>query len=275
MKYVFILLLPLLLFIGCSKHQEGVVTLKDGLRYKDDVVGKGKAASMGQLVSIHFQGWIVKDSSNLFSDWTKDPAMRRYSIGDSRIHKRPVKYILGKRSFINGVDEGIVGMKEGGTRTIIIPANLAYGKRGIGPIPPNSTLKITVELLSVKDQIKVKPWVVDSTKYIKTKSGLKYYILEAGTGKKIKPGDTVTVHYSGYLLNGKEFDSSVERDEPFTFVAGQHHVIPGWDEGIQLLKKGAKAKFVIPPNLAYGNRNMGSIPPNSTLVFDIQVLDVK
>ncbi len=275
MKYLFIMLLPLLLFIGCSKHEEGVVTLKDGLKYKDDVVGTGKAATMGELVSVHFQGWIVKDSSDLFSDWTKNPDMKKLSIGDSRLHNRPIKYVLGKRSFINGVDEGIVGMKEGGTRTMIIPADLAYGKRGIGPIPPNSKLKITIELLSVKDQIKVTPWQVDSTKYEKTKNGLKYYILEQGTGNKIKPGDTVTVHYSGFLLNGREFDSSVERDQPFTFVAGKGQVIPGWDEGIQLLKKGGKAKFIIPPGLAYGSRNMGTIPPNSTLVFDVQVLDVK
>ena len=77
----------------------------------------------------------------------------------------------------------------------------------------------------------------------------------------------VVVHYSGFLLDGTKFDSSVERDEPLTFVAGAGQVIPGWDEGLLLLKKGSKARFIIPSNLAYGDRDLGKIPPNSTLSF--------
>ncbi|HRP92755.1 MAG TPA: FKBP-type peptidyl-prolyl cis-trans isomerase, partial [Ignavibacteriaceae bacterium] len=80
---------------------------------------------------------------------------------------------------------------------------------------------------------------------------------------------------SGFLLDGTKFDSSVERDEPFTFVAGVGQVIPGWDEGVQLMKKGSKARLIVPSNLAYGDRDLGKIPPNSTLIFDVEVLDVK
>ena len=274
MKYIFAIIISFLFFFGCSKHSD-VVTLKSGLKYKDDVLGKGKEAKMGKLVSVHFQGWYVGDSSKLFSDWSKDPDMKKYSIGDSRIYKRPIKFVLGTKAFIKGIDEGIAGMKEGGTRSIIIPPNLGYGNRQYGPIPANSKLKIVIELLTVKDPIIAKEWDVDSTKLIKTKSGLKYYILKQGTGDFIKPGDTVEVHYSGFLTDGTKFGSSVERDEPFRFIVGQKRVIPGWEEAILLLKKGAKARLVIPPSLAYGNRQMSTIPPNSTLIYDIQVLDVK
>jgi FKBP-type peptidyl-prolyl cis-trans isomerase len=129
--------------------------------------------------------------------------------------------------------------------------------------------------MDLKAAVKSKMWDVDSTKYQTTKTGLKYIILQPGDGPKADSGKKVTVHYSGYLTDGKPFDSSVERDEPFEFVLGVKMVIPGWDEGIALLSKGAKARFIIPPSLAYGERQVGKIPPNSQLVFDVQLLDIK
>ncbi|MFZ1281290.1 MAG: FKBP-type peptidyl-prolyl cis-trans isomerase, partial [Ignavibacteriaceae bacterium] len=88
------------------------------------------------------------------------------------------------------------------------------------------------------------------------------------------PQQQIVVHYSGFLLDGTKFDSSVERDEPLTFMAGVGQVIPGWDEGLLLLKKGSKARLVIPDSLAYGDRDLGKIPPKSTLVFDVEIVDV-
>ena len=83
------------------------------------------------------------------------------------------------------------------------------------------------------------------------------------------------VQYSGYLTNGKRFDSSVEREEPFLFVVGMHQVIQGWEEGIKLLNKGSKARFIIPSSLAFNNRKVGQIPANSDLIFDVELLDIK
>jgi FKBP-type peptidyl-prolyl cis-trans isomerase len=108
-----------------------------------------------------------------------------------------------------------------------------------------------------------------------TPSGLKYQVLKQGTGTvSPKPTDTVTVHYHGTLLNGKVFDSSVERNEPATFPLNR--VIAGWTEGLQLMKVGDKFKFEIPANLAYGNSSPSpAIPPNSPLVFEVELLGIK
>ena len=262
--------------ISCSKEPE-VTTLKSGLQYLDDSLGTGREAKADNLVSIHFKGWMVpKDTaSELFSDWTTDQSKGMLSLGDSKMRNQPVKFILNSGSFIKGTDEGIVGMKTGGIRTIIIPSKLAYGEAGIGFIPPNTDLKVVVELLEVKDKVVAEMWKVDSTLFKSTPSGLKYAIISQGNGPAIELNKTVTIHYSGYLLNGTIFDSSVERDEPIMFVVGQGQVMPGWDEGMQLLKKGDKARFIIPPQLGYGEMQLEKIPANSTLIFDTEVIDVK
>ncbi len=96
-----------------------------------------------------------------------------------------------------------------------------------------------------------------------------------GNGKTASTGNVVTVNYSGYLEAGIKFDSSVEIDEPFSFVLGSRQVIPGWDEGISKMKKGGKARLIVPPSLAYREMSVGKIPPNSTLIFDVELLDIK
>ena len=262
--------------IGCNKGPE-VVTLESGLQFMDDSVGTGREAKANDLVSIHFKGWMVpKDTaSELFSDWSIDQTKNMLSLGDSKMRNQPIKFILNSGSFIKGTDEGIVGMKTGGVRTMIIPSKLAYGDAGIGFIPPNTDLKVIVELLEVKDRIVAEMWKVDSTLFKNTASGLKYAIISNGDGPAVEAGKVVTVHYSGYLLDGTMFDSSVERDEPIQFVVGQGQVIPGWDEGMLLLKKGDKARFVIPPKLGYGEMVLEKIPVNSTLIFDTEVIDIK
>ncbi len=109
-----------------------------------------------------------------------------------------------------------------------------------------------------------------------TTSGLRYKILEEGKGEKAERGKTVSVHYEGALLDGQVFDSSFKRNEPIDFQLGVGQVIPGWDEGIGLLKVGDKARFVIPSELAYGSAGAGGvIPPNATLLFDVELMGVK
>ena len=112
--------------------------------------------------------------------------------------------------------------------------------------------------------------------YEETKSGLRYQILQKGTGKQATKGANVSVHYKGQLLDGTVFDSSYKRKEPIDFAIGVGQVIAGWDEGIQLLKVGDKARFVIPSHLAYGESGAGgAIPPNATLIFDVELMNVK
>ena len=278
MKKILVVIVVIItaVLIGCNKGPE-VVTLESGLKFMDDSLGTGREAKDGDLVSIHFKGWMIpKDSTGeLFSDWTADQSKKMLSLGDSKVRNQPVKFVLNSGSFIKGTDEGIVGMKTGGVRTLIIPANLAYGEAGIGFIPPNTDLKVVVELLEVKDKVVAEMWQVDSTLFKTTASGLKYAIVSNGEGPAVEAGKVVTVQYSGYLTDGTLFDSSVERDEPIQFVVGQGQVIPGWDEGMLLLKKGDKARFIVPPNLGYGDMQLEKIPANSTLIFDTEIVDIK
>ncbi|HQY19491.1 MAG TPA: FKBP-type peptidyl-prolyl cis-trans isomerase [Ignavibacteria bacterium] len=106
-------------------------------------------------------------------------------------------------------------------------------------------------------------------------SGLKYLILEEGDGPDAESGKAVEVHYTGYLLDGKKFDSSLDRNEPIMFVLGAGQVIKGWDEGISLMNVGDKMRLIIPSELAYGNKGAGDIiPPDATLVFDVELVSV-
>ena len=109
-----------------------------------------------------------------------------------------------------------------------------------------------------------------------TESGLRYQIIQKGDGKKPESGQTVSVHYKGQLADGTVFDSSYKRNQPLEFPVGVGQVISGWDEGIQLLQVGDKARLVIPSDLGYGSKGAGGvIPPDATLIFDVELMDVK
>ena len=111
---------------------------------------------------------------------------------------------------------------------------------------------------------------------VTTASGLKYTDTKVGTGAEAKAGQTAVVHYTGFLTNGTKFDSSKDRGQPFSFPLGGGQVIKGWDEGVQGMKVGGARKLTIPANLGYGAQGAGGvIPPNATLVFDVELLDLK
>jgi len=115
---------------------------------------------------------------------------------------------------------------------------------------------------------------------VTTASGLQYVDLKVGKGEVAKAGDHVSVHYTGWLQNpdgskGRKFDSSRDRNQPFQFVLGQQQVIKGWDEGVQGMKVGGERRLIIPPSLGYGERGAGGvIPPNATLIFDVELLAI-
>lgn len=116
---------------------------------------------------------------------------------------------------------------------------------------------------------------MSDTDVVTTESGLKYKELQAGTGATPKKGETVVVHYTGTLEDGTKFDSSRDRNQPFKFKLGEGQVIKGWDEGISTMKVGGRRQLIIPPELGYGARGAGGvIPPNSTLLFDVELLKI-
>ena len=136
--------------------------------------------------------------------------------------------------------------------------------------------------------MRIKPWIVvlpivllaacaqATPKEITTPSGLKYTDLVVGTGAQPKAGQTVMVHYTGWLTNGQKFDSSKDRNQPFSFTLGKQQVIAGWDEGLSTMKVGGKRRLTIPPDLGYGARGAGNvIPSNATLIFEVELIDVK
>lgn len=115
----------------------------------------------------------------------------------------------------------------------------------------------------------------ENANVIETESGLKYVDVEVGTGATPQPGQTVVVHYTGTLENGTKFDSSRDRNSPFSFKIGMGQVIQGWDEGLSTMRVGGKRQLIIPPELGYGARGAGGvIPPNATLLFDVELLRI-
>jgi FKBP-type peptidyl-prolyl cis-trans isomerase len=131
--------------------------------------------------------------------------------------------------------------------------------------------------LEAEESQKLEAYIKDNNiKEKPTASGLYYIEIKKGTGKKVDMGSKVKIHYTGMLLNGKKFDSSLDRNQPFEFQVGMQNVVPGMDEGIGMMKVGGKAKLIIPSKIAYGSRGAGEvIPPFSTLVFDVELLDVE
>lgn len=175
----------------------------------------------------------------------------------------PFVFQVGQGSVIKGWDQGIPGMTKGSKRRLEIPAALAYGDTSPSDkIPANSDLYFDVELLEV---IK-KDGYGD---FIKN-------IVKQGTGPEAKNGDEITVHYTGKLLNGKKFDSSKDRNEPFTIKLGAGQVIKGWDVGLVGIKKGEVRMLRLMPGAGYGAQGAGSdIGPNQPLDFEVECLAVK
>lgn len=240
--------------------QDDFKTTPSGLKYKILEHGKGKQAKAGGIVSVNYTGKFLNDS-----------------VFDSSYKRgKPIEFTLGIGQVIKGWDEGIALLHVGDKAEFLIPPELAYGNRATGPIPANSTLKFEVELMAVKDPIVVKEYDVKGKDTLTTANGLQYIIVkEVPKGVVAEAGHKVSVHYSGYLTDGKMFDSSVKRDQPFEFDLGAGRVIKGWDEGVALMKEGEKFRFVIPYNLAYGEKGYpGAIPPKATLIFDVELIKV-
>ena len=232
-----------------------MTTTPSGLQIDDPVLGTGPAAQSGQHVSVHYTGWL------------HDPAAadgRGRKFDSSKDRGDPFEFALDTGMVIPGWDEGVQGMQVGGRRVLTIPPALGYGAQGAGGvIPPNATLVFELELLPAP----VRP-------------ALEISDLVVGDGALAEAGQTVTVHYTGWLHDpeapksrGRKFDSSKDRRDPFEFELGGGQVIRGWDEGVQGMQVGGVRVLTIPAHLGYGARGAGGvIPPNATLVFEVELL---
>ncbi|MFQ5570658.1 MAG: FKBP-type peptidyl-prolyl cis-trans isomerase [Rhodothermales bacterium] len=139
-----------------------------------------------------------------------------------------------------------------------------------------TTLLVSCDTTENADPIVIgPPRVVPDSAYTVTDTGLKIFDFVVGTGPIAEPGDNLLVHYNGWLTDGTLFDSSRLNGQPFGFIIGAGQVIPGWDEGLLNMRVGGERQLVIPPHLAYGIRGRGSIPPNATLIFEVELLGIQ
>jgi len=237
---------------------------KDGVRYYDIKVGEGEELTKPEsIIQINYAGFLVDGKE--FASSTQ--------LG------QPISVPLNQMGpALSGFPVGVMGMKVGGKRKMVLPPDKAYGEQGQPPqIPANAALIWDIELLAIDPWDKlpaVLPGDPVTGEPTKTESGLAYYELKVGEGEQpAGPETTVKVHYTGYTVDGKKFDSSVDRNEPASFAL--NGVIPGWTEGVGSMKVGGKRKLVIPYALAYGEGGRGpSIPPKATLIFDVELLEI-
>lgn len=237
-------------------------TTDSGLMYYDIEEGDGATPEVGGSVTTDFTIWVREDDGDRFIVSSAD--------------NQPISFTVGALDIVfPGWDEGVSSMQEGGKRLLVVPSDLALGTQGGGDIPPDATLVMEVELLEVVEPPEpIAMEEVDPDDFIETESGLMYYDIVEGDGASPEDGQLVIVHYTGWLEDGTQFDSSVERGEPFTFPIGQGGVIAGWDEGVATMKIGGKRQLIIPSDLAYGDGGSGPIPPGATLIFDVELLDI-
>jgi peptidylprolyl isomerase len=244
-----------------SFSEADLTTMENGLQYFDMVVGDGDIAKNGDVVTNLFTLWVMGEDDYLF-------------IGSSN-NDQPITFELGKGNTVfPGWEEGNIDMKVGGKRLLVIPPELGLGETGAGDIAPNSVLIMEIELVDISEPVVMTE--VNEEDYVTTDSGLKYFDILEGDGPMPETGQVVVVHYTGWLVDGTKFDSSLDRGQPFPFPIGTGSVIPGWDEGVATMKVGGKRQLLIPSELGYGETGSGStIPPGATLIFDVELLEIQ
>lgn len=226
------------------------------LKTTDSVAGTGTAVATGSLASVAYTGWIY-DVRVTDTKGTKI---------DSNVGATPLSFVVGSNSLITGFEQGVIGMKPGGKRTITIPASQAYGTAGKGSVPANAALVFDIEM-------DPNGWTAVTA--------LKTVDTATGSGASADAGKTVSVTYTGWLYDvhaaatkGAQFDSNVGKTT-FTFKLGSGAVIAGFDQGIQGMRVGGKRTITIPASLGYGNTGSGTaIPGGAPLVFDVEVTAV-
>ncbi len=238
---------------------EGATTTDSGLQYLETVPGDGATPQEGDLVTMDFAGTLA------------DGTM----FGDSYSTQQPITVVYGSGQLLPGWEEGLGLMKAGGEAKMVLPPELAFGAEGYGMIPPNSEVIIDVVLHSV--EAPPEPMAVDEADLEMTDSGLQYYDIVVGDGATPEEGSTVSTDFSIWVKedDGVRFvvSSADQGPIPFTVGAGDT-VFPGWDEAVTTMQVGGKRYLVVPPELGLGPVGGGDIPPDATLIMEIELVDV-
>ena len=239
----------------------GPVTVTDsGLRVTETRAGDGPTPQVGDLVTMNILGML--EDGTIFADTVSEGA--------------PITATVTDTDLFPGWLEGLLLIKEGGKARLTIPPDLAFGEEGAGGvIPANATIIMDIDLLTVTPP--PVPTAVDSGDLTETDSGLQYYDIVEGEGEIPVAGQDVVIEYAAWLQDGEAYIASSDTvGEPLTFTLGSDQgVFPGWNEGVSTMKPGGKRYLVIPPDLALGEEGGGRIPPNSTLIMEVELLEVK
>lgn len=259
---------------SCDKFPGNIQKTANGLEYQLVEDKSGTNARLGDFITLHMSYFTDKDS--LLNN--------TYKMG------QPITSKVMEPMFKGSFEEGLLMLSEGDSANFWIPVDSIF--KGQPPqarpafLKAGSRIRYSVRVTRIETEASIEPNQIKAIeayaraknlKLEKTGSGLRYAITQPGTGSLARVGDTVKVHYVGTTLDGnKEFDNSRQRNEPFAFPVGKGMVIPGWDEGLQLLPEGTRAVLLIPSRLAYGEQGAPGSPigPNSALVFDVEVVDV-
>ncbi len=236
-----------------------MVKTASGLEYTITEKGNGKKPMNGDKVKVHYTGKLTNDT-----------------VFDSSVTRgQPFEFKLGAGQVIKGWDEAFLLLQVGDKATIKLPPEIAYGANANGKIPANATLIFDIQLLDVVEGLR--PYDVKGKDTVKLPSGVQYIIVkENKAGEKAAIGTMAEFHYVGYFRDGKMFDNSFERNQPLNVKIGKKQLMPGWEEGVSMLRAGEKAKLIIPAALALGEKGYPPlIPPNTDLVMDIEMLSVK
>lgn len=224
---------------GCGGDEKQKETVT-GLIVEDLREGVGLTAKKDDYARVHYAG-ALRENDRQF---------------DSTYGRNPYIFKVGGPGLMKGLSEGVAGMKVGGKRRLIIPPELGFGARGKGAlVPPGAALVYEVELLGIEKPLRVEDLV-------------------KGKGPAAQNGDRVVVDYTGTFVNGQKFDSSAGK-KPLSFVVGRDSIIEGWHLGLVGMQVGGKRRLFVPSHLGYGERGRGPIPPNTDLIFEIELLKIE
>lgn len=237
------LLLPIMMLTGCGDPVEKALQTEK-LYIEDTATGSGEPVQDGDFVAVNFV-------ASLYTDGKKGQEFDRSG-------ENPKVFQVGRGVVVAGWDKGMLGMREGGKRTLIVAPELGYGATVMPNVPAGSTLAYDIELVSIP-RTKVRD-------------------LAVGTGAEAGPGDYVKVDYTGWIyaagVRTRQFDSSAERGEPVVFSIGSGMVIKGWEQGVTGMRVGGRRELIVPPEMGYGDRDASGIPVGSTLCFEVTLVDV-
>lgn len=225
---------------------ELLMTTEHGVQYEDRLVGKGVGAKSGDLVRIHYITYLPDGTP----------------FDSSLLHNSPLFFPLGS----DGIDEGVVGMKVGGKRTLVIPSELAPG----GDAPAERMI-YAIQLLSIDEA----PMPTKISNYTINESGLMLAMLEEGYGMKAAQGDRVVVHYQAWFEDGTFIDSSLLNQTPLAFTLGKGKVTAAWEEGIQGMQVGETRQLHVPTYLAEDAPPIERLLTNQAIIFEIELLELQ